>query len=133
MGPLATSAKEATCAQLLIQPYPTPHKGHVMDVSAVQASGTDQAYSPSFDTFARCPPVSGDYSNVSESGICHLSGPRSYKDAVTQMHADINALHVHGPQCGVDTDPIRATYAYRDQIERRFNGRSADPANHVTH
>ena len=48
------------------------------------------------------------------------------------MHSDINALITHGPQFGIDADPIRATHAYRDQIERFFGERSADPANCVT-
>ena len=52
---------------------------------------------------------------------------------MTQMHADMNALHVHGPLFGIDTDPIRATYAHQEQIERRFEGHSADPEHHATH
>ena len=106
------------------------HRRHVMGGLDVQASGTDQAYNPSFDTVARCPPVSGRYSNVSECGIDPF--PDScFKSAVSQMHSDINALITHGPQFGIDADPIRATHAYRDHIERFFGERSADPANCV--
>ena len=55
------------------QPKP-PRRGHVMEVVAVQALGTDQAYSPSFDTYARCPPASGGYLNASVPGSCGLTG-----------------------------------------------------------
>ena len=107
-------------------------RGHAMGVLDAQASGTDQAYHPSFDTYARSPPAGGGYSNVSEGGIDPYS-ESSYKRAVSQMHEDMKALIAHGPQFGIDADPIRATYAYRDQIERAFSERSTIPAFHVTH
>ena len=103
-----------------------------MGVLDAQASGTDQAYHPSCRTFTRSPPASGGYSNVSEGGIDPYS-ESSYKRAVSQMHEDMKALIAHGPQFGIDADPIRATYAYRDQIERAFSERSTIPAFHVTH
>ena len=107
-------------------------RGHAMGVLDAQASGTDQAYHPSFDTYARSPPASGGYSNISECGIDSFS-ESSYKRAVSQMHEDMKALIAQGPQFGIDADPIRATYAYQDQVERAFGERSADLAFHVTH
>ena len=76
-------------------------KGHAMGVWDIQALGTDQAYHPSFDTYARSPPAGGGYSNLSECGIVSFS-KSSYKRAVFMMHEDLNVLVTHGTQLGID-------------------------------
>ena len=44
----------------------------------------------------------------------------------------MNALHAHGAQFGVDTDPIRASHACQDQLERYFAGGGAVSSTHCT-
>ena len=76
---------EVTAKQLhenLVADGPTGHfgpgfatpLGHQKEDGAEEASGSDQAYSPEFDTFARGPPNSGGYIAGLEPGSCHHTG-----------------------------------------------------------
>ena len=43
-----------------------------------------------------------------------------YRTAVKRMHADLQALVMHGGDLGIDCDPIRVAHAYGAQLEAIF-------------
>ena len=72
---------------------------------------------PAFDTFARYPPPGGGYHDGTESTTLQHANTGSYSEAVAQMQRDLNALSRHGDELGIHCDPIRASHAYRQQLE----------------
>ena len=72
---------------------------------------------PAFDTFARYPPPGGGYIVGSDSSSLELATTGSLAVAYRQMQRDIKALSRHGAELGILCDPIRASFAYRHQLE----------------
>ena len=72
---------------------------------------------PAFDTFARYPPPGGGYEADSKSPTLQHANTGSYSEAIAQMQRDLNPLSRHGDELGIHCDPIRASHAYRQQLE----------------
>ena len=82
-----------------------------------QAHVSAQGSRPAFDTFARYPPPGGGYEAGSKTPTLQLANTGSHSEAIAQMQRDLNALSRHGDELGIRCDPIRASHAYRQQIE----------------
>ena len=72
---------------------------------------------PAFDTFARHPPPGGGYNVGTDLPSLQRATTGSFAVAYRQMQRDLKALSRHGAELGIHCDPIRASLAYRQQLE----------------
>ena len=87
------------------------------------------AYSPSIDSFTRCPPLEAAMMLAWNSTIISpltvaISPMRSHKCIWTLVHKQ------HGAVLGIDCDPIRAAHAYQSQLEGLFAEGYDAPSSH---